>query len=282
MLLTLQRAFPWVFCRAFLLNSHTYNYWEGIYIVLEGRSEVVLAGGARPDVGTPPVDGVRAWDNQWIVRTFSIIERPICLFFQHLLVSSHSVRHDAMATNDEEMLPTRQPSLDGEEAHSLLPNGTAVEDAAPPSPPSVNGSPVANGPSRKPTPLRQSSFAQPRPDGTPRTPNRVRFDVADSPINERNEQHPNGGLRPSWLDEEDFLMEENRLLRGRSPSDAQRLPLLTDIEAPSITVASEGSDFEAEDHLPSARPRSNLPNAFMNMANSIMSVGIHKQFQKIC
>ena len=48
----------------------------------------------------------------------------------------------------------------------------------------------------------------------------------------------------------------------------QRLPLLTGIEAPSVTVAEEA--FDPEDHLESARPRSGMRSAFMNMANSIM------------
>jgi sodium-coupled neutral amino acid transporter 11 len=48
----------------------------------------------------------------------------------------------------------------------------------------------------------------------------------------------------------------------------QRLPLLTGIEAPSVTVAEEA--FDPEDYLESARPRSGMKSAFMNMANSIM------------
>ena len=48
----------------------------------------------------------------------------------------------------------------------------------------------------------------------------------------------------------------------------QRLPLLTGIEAPSVTVATES--FDPADHLESARPRSGMRSAFMNMANSIM------------
>jgi sodium-coupled neutral amino acid transporter 11 len=48
----------------------------------------------------------------------------------------------------------------------------------------------------------------------------------------------------------------------------QRLPLLTGIEAPSVTVAEES--FNPEDHLENARPRSGMRSAFMNMANSIM------------
>jgi sodium-coupled neutral amino acid transporter 11 len=56
----------------------------------------------------------------------------------------------------------------------------------------------------------------------------------------------------------------------------QRFPLLTGVEAPSVTVADEY--FNPEDHLESARPRSNMSSAFMNMANSIMSVHV---FQSI-
>jgi len=100
---------------------------------------------------------------------------------------------------------------------------------------------------------RQSSFAQPRPDGAPRTPNRVRF------------EEPGGG---DWveLDGDDYMDGPD----GRA--QIQRLPLLTGIEAPSITVAEES--FCPEDHLESARPRSGMRSAFMNMANSIIGAGI--------
>ena len=40
----------------------------------------------------------------------------------------------------------------------------------------------------------------------------------------------------------------------------QRLPLLTGIEAPSVTVANES--FNPEDHLENARPRSGMRSAF--------------------
>lgn len=157
------------------------------------------------------------------------------------------------SSRDEEANP------DPEETQNLLADSSTetlddvTADASKPSTPS-------------PAPLRQSSFAQPRPSGTPRTPNRVRFDVEDSPTSER---HANGGLHPDWVDGEDFLTEEE-VGRGRRQSDAQRLPLLTDIEAPSITVALEHSEFNAEDLLENARPKSGMRSAFMNMANSIM------------
>lgn len=107
---------------------------------------------------------------------------------------------------------------------------------------------------------RQSSFAQPRVDGTPRTPNRVRFE-------EPEPRSLNGaGSGGDWIELEgdDYLDEDGSYGRER----VQRLPLLTGIEAPSVTVAEEA--FNPEDHLESARPRSGMRSAFMNMANSIM------------
>ncbi|KAL6703035.1 hypothetical protein ACN47E_010311 [Coniothyrium glycines] len=108
---------------------------------------------------------------------------------------------------------------------------------------------------------RQSSFAQPRPDGAPRTPNRVRFEEPTGTAN----GHADGS---DWieLDGDDYMGESY----GRDR--VQRLPLLTGIEAPSVTVAEEV--FHPEDHLESARPRSNMRSAFMNMANSIIGAGI--------
>ncbi|KAK8197654.1 putative amino acid transporter [Phyllosticta capitalensis] len=61
--------------------------------------------------------------------------------------------------------------------------------------------------------------------------------------------------------------------RTRSGSGEQRLPLLTDVEAPSVTVAGgEGEFEEALDGV--SRPKSGLKSAFMNMANSIIGAGI--------
>jgi sodium-coupled neutral amino acid transporter 11 len=111
---------------------------------------------------------------------------------------------------------------------------------------------------------RQSSFAQPRPEGTPRTPNRVRFD--DDPV--RRSMNGGDGRGGDWIElEGDDYMDE----AGPGRERVQRLPLLTGIEAPSVTVAE---DFNPEDHLESARPRSGMRSAFMNMANSIIGAGI--------
>jgi sodium-coupled neutral amino acid transporter 11 len=78
----------------------------------------------------------------------------------------------------------------------------------------------------------------------------------------------NGDNHPAWMDEEDYMGNDEGTGTTRGQS-GQRVPLLTDIEAPSVTFASE-MDFDPEDHLESARPRSNMRSAFMNMANSIM------------
>ncbi|KAF2256530.1 hypothetical protein BU26DRAFT_513344 [Trematosphaeria pertusa] len=113
-------------------------------------------------------------------------------------------------------------------------------------------------------PKRVSSFAQPRPHGTPRTPNRVRFD--DDPVR----RSMNWGARGAeWIElEGDDYIEED----GLGTERVQRLPLLTGIEAPSVTVAEEA--FDPEEHLENAKPRSGTWSAFMNMANSIIGAGI--------
>ncbi|KAG5297544.1 amino acid transporter [Histoplasma ohiense] len=119
------------------------------------------------------------------------------------------------------------------------------------------------------------SNGQPR---TPRTPNRVRFDLGDDTEGEEEEeeeeeeeQNQPMGHPSSWLEEDDYL-NANGSRRGRS-STGQLAPLLTNIEAPTVTLATS-EDFFPEDHLEGARPRSGLKNAFMNMANSIIGAGI--------
>lgn len=131
-------------------------------------------------------------------------------------------------------------------------------------------------PGQKPVPRRQSSFAQPRKDGTPRTPHRVRFEVAEPHMNggHMNDMNPSSNHSQAWLDEEDYLnggAAEDHEDQGRT--GGQRAPLLTDIEAPSVTLAND-LDFNPEDLLESARPKSGLRSAFMNMANSIIGAGI--------
>lgn len=112
---------------------------------------------------------------------------------------------------------------------------------------------------------RQSSFYHPRPDGTPRTPNRVRFQ--EEPVQIAGNGQAHGA---EWIElEGDDYMDNHHLDGAESRERVQRLPLLTGIEAPSVALATE-LDFDPEDHLESARPRSGMRSAFMNMANSIM------------
>ncbi|KAJ5179779.1 Vacuolar amino acid transporter 2 [Penicillium capsulatum] len=122
---------------------------------------------------------------------------------------------------------------------------------------------------------RQSSISQPPPDGLPRTPrtlNRVRFDL-DEESDEENQNPRTRARSPDtrWLDEEDYELSDGE--DSGTHNGGQMMPLLTDVEAPSVTLATS-EDFFPEDHLESARPRSGMKMAFMNMANSIIGAGI--------
>lgn len=165
------------------------------------------------------------------------------------------------ARSSEERRLSDDSNANGKEVNSLLSHGS--REGSPDSDIVVH---PANAPFKPPhAPRRQSSFAQHRPNGEPRTPNRVRFEVADAlsedgGVNDRD--HANG-----WIEEEDYMSSNG--YADRRDSTGQRAPLLTDIEAPSVTVA-EDLEFSAEDLLESARPKSGMRSAFMNMANSIM------------
>ncbi|KAL2788108.1 transmembrane amino acid transporter protein-domain-containing protein [Aspergillus keveii] len=107
---------------------------------------------------------------------------------------------------------------------------------------------------------------------TPRTQNRVRFDIEDETEDERRTiSDPRDSEDVLWLDEEDYT-HTDRGLSGRHHA-GQSVPLLTNIEAPSVTLATS-EEFFPEEHLESARPRSGMKMAFMNMANSIIGAGI--------
>ena len=154
-----------------------------------------------------------------------------------------------------------------EEAEALLSASPEEEESAP-----DHSAP----PRRIPLPeRRQSSISKPPPNGQPRTPrtsNRVRFDIEERTSGEHalngHPSHNSDGSRQDWLDEEDYLSSNAR--SGRRSSTGQRAPLLTDIEAPSVTVASGDVSINVEDLLETARPKSGMRSAFMNMANSIM------------
>ncbi|KAL3450731.1 transmembrane amino acid transporter protein-domain-containing protein [Aspergillus insuetus] len=106
----------------------------------------------------------------------------------------------------------------------------------------------------------------------PRTQNRVRFDIEDETEDERRtNSDPRDSEDVLWLDEEDYT-HTDRGLSARHHA-GQSVPLLTNIEAPSVTLATS-EEFFPEEHLESARPRSGMKMAFMNMANSIIGAGI--------
>ncbi|PGH36343.1 solute carrier family 38 (sodium-coupled neutral amino acid transporter), member 11 [[Emmonsia] crescens] len=154
---------------------------------------------------------------------------------------------------------------DAEESRALL----SLDEDEPLTQPAPSQLPPQPPPTSKPqAPIYiPPSNGQPR---TPRTPNRVRFDLDDD-TDEEEERNEPVGHPSSWLEEDDY-MNANGSRFGRS-STGQLAPLLTNIEAPSVTLATL-DDFFPEDHLEGARPRSGLRNAFMNMANSIIGAGI--------
>lgn len=116
------------------------------------------------------------------------------------------------------------------------------------------------------TPLiRQSSISQPGAARTPRTANRVRFDIQEPSDASGNNTYTSNDEEEEWLNGEDYVSG------GRRSSTAQRAPLLTGVEAPSVTTALE---IDVDELLESARPKSGLSSAFMNMANSIIGAGI--------
>lgn len=110
---------------------------------------------------------------------------------------------------------------------------------------------------------------------TPRTPNRVRFDLRPTAIPPPANGFHDG--RHSSGSEDGDLQYAEPDHRANGDGHA-RYPLLTDIEAPSVTLAN--SPWGADDDVHSwaeaerARPKSGLKSAFMNMANSIIGAGI--------
>lgn len=121
------------------------------------------------------------------------------------------------------------------------------------------------------TERRQSSLSPIPPDGAPRTPrttNRVRFEVEES---DRSAHSPDMRIceRPAGSEN----LSNDSSCDGRR-STSQRAPLLTGIDATSVMVANTGFDFNPEDLLETSRPKSSMRSAFMNMANSIIGAGI--------
>ncbi|KAH1369119.1 hypothetical protein KXW98_000169 [Aspergillus fumigatus] len=161
---------------------------------------------------------------------------------------------------------------DGRESQSLL-SGPPTKETNGTTHPFTNSPPLTSPSAPPGSHQYRSSISQPAPDGQrrPRTMNRVRFDIEEE---SEEESLPNGHPRDSedsWLEEEDYA-RPNTSRSGRN-GRGQMVPLLTDIEAPSVTLATS-DDFFPEEHLENARPRSGMRMAFMNMANSIIGAGI--------
>ncbi|TWU75685.1 hypothetical protein ED733_007396 [Metarhizium rileyi] len=108
---------------------------------------------------------------------------------------------------------------------------------------------------------------------SPRTSNRVQFDLNPAIIGVSNGSAHGGGRSSS---EESFEFDDDDVeIQGYH---SHRVPLLTDMEAPSVAVANTLGDERDDDgeRLEQAmrRPKSGLKSAFMNMANSIIGAGI--------
>ncbi|ODA83770.1 hypothetical protein RJ55_02286 [Drechmeria coniospora] len=110
-----------------------------------------------------------------------------------------------------------------------------------------------------------------------KTSNRVQFDLRPEVIGAGNgsTREPASPSESSQSFEFELDDVENQ---PRSPS--HRVPLLTDMEAPSVAVANSWGNAEGEGdatdelHAEMRRPKSGLQSAFMNMANSIIGAGI--------
>lgn len=109
---------------------------------------------------------------------------------------------------------------------------------------------------------------------TPRTPGRVQFDLTPRILNFSDAPNGRPSTSSSFSSADRFDFDDSG-----SGLDSHRVPLLTDLEAPSITVAREWDDAGEGDEENAAeaelrRPKSGLKSAFMNMANSIIGAGI--------
>lgn len=110
----------------------------------------------------------------------------------------------------------------------------------------------------------------------PRTPSRVRFDLPpeDDTPNANNGGPLDDAPPPPYSSQENSPPLSGR--RDPRPRTQLQAPLLTNIEAPSVTLSETqwGSDIEEWAEAERLRPKSGLRSAFMNMANSIIGAGI--------
>ena len=137
---------------------------------------------------------------------------------------------------------------------------------------------------------------------TPRTPSKVRFnlepEIAPTPKTakspeERGEdatdvyEGPRGRFSQDEDDRASLDFEDDPMYApwnpprgpGEDGDHQHRRPLLTDVEAPAVTLANSLGGMSDEEvaerlHREHHRPRSGMKAAFMNMANSIIGAGI--------
>ena len=185
-------------------------------------------------------------------------------FDKHLFSSTSLCRYD-------DAMPTENVShvLDGpntEEAQGLLSVSASDQDAEG----LVHHEPIP--PQIPHHSRRQSSISRPAVKGSPRAPrtnNRVRFDIEERRSNDHtatNERQSADSEGSSWMEEEDFMSHSTNGVRSGT---GQRVPLLT-FSPNRIVASADAVNFDLEDLLESARPKSGLGSAFFNMANSIM------------
>lgn len=186
----------------------------------------------------------------------------------------------APSEESSHLLDTRHSSSDDNNSSSspprdLRPTRLTLQTALPPS-----RTPSSGLSSRVASPALVTS---PR---TPRTPNRVRFDLTPSVAEPPREYRSSGEnieifdyRRSSDSSGSDLDLDEGY---GHDDADVEggpqaRRPLLTDIEAPAVALANgpwgEGDVHDWADSE-RQRPKSGLRSAFMNMANSIIGAGI--------
>lgn len=104
----------------------------------------------------------------------------------------------------------------------------------------------------------------------PRTPNRVRFALDETPGDDDEEERGGGG-DSRWTQEEDYLNSDDEGEGGDSRGN--RAPLL---------VTPGRAAFQFEELLEGNRPKSGMKMAFMNMANSIIGAGIIGELLLYC
>lgn len=161
---------------------------------------------------------------------------------------SQRIRTDAPESND----PENHGLLDKDSGASDDDEGGVTAQASrsipPPPPPAIN-----------------TNVRSPRGQRTPRTPNRVRFDLP-----EREDTPPNPDPPPSY----EYLHPSY----PRGLINQSAIPLLSEVTPPSNAPRGEPwgveSSFEEWHETELHRPKSSLPSAFMNMANSIIGAGI--------